>query len=78
MWPFAIGTANRRAARDQALHRRTVPVCSPKLLRGPAGLRSPHDVKNHRLLCTNSTDGWTKWLARAGVVHAFSESRNIL
>jgi LysR family transcriptional regulator, glycine cleavage system transcriptional activator len=46
------------------------PVCSPKLLSGRAGLRSPRDVKHHRLLYTNSTDGWTKWLAKAGIVGA--------
>ena len=44
------------------------PVCSPKLLSGRAALRSPRDVKHHRLLYTNSTDGWTKWLAKAGIV----------
>jgi LysR family glycine cleavage system transcriptional activator len=46
------------------------PVCSPKLLSGRAALRSPRDVKHHRLLYTNSTDGWTKWLAKAGIVGA--------
>jgi LysR family transcriptional regulator, glycine cleavage system transcriptional activator len=44
------------------------PVCSPRLLTGRAALRSPLDIKHHRLLYTNSTDGWTKWLAKVGVV----------
>jgi LysR family glycine cleavage system transcriptional activator len=43
------------------------PVCSPKLLTGRGALRSPRDIKHHRLLYTNSTDGWTKWLAKVGV-----------
>jgi LysR family transcriptional regulator, glycine cleavage system transcriptional activator len=43
------------------------PVCSPKLLTGRGALRKPADVKRHRLLYTNSTDGWARWLALAGV-----------
>lgn len=43
------------------------PVCSPQLLKGPGALRSPRDIKRHRLLYTNSTDGWARWLAHVGV-----------
>jgi LysR family transcriptional regulator, glycine cleavage system transcriptional activator len=43
------------------------PVCSPKLLSGRGALRSPRDIRHHRLLYTNSTTGWTKWLAAVGV-----------
>ena len=43
------------------------PVCSPKLLDGRGALRKPRDVTRHRLLYTNSTDGWARWLALAGV-----------
>ena len=43
------------------------PVCSPKLLQGRSALRSPRDIKRHRLLYTNSTDGWARWLDLAGI-----------
>jgi LysR family glycine cleavage system transcriptional activator len=43
------------------------PVCSPKLLKGRGALRAPGDVKHHRLLYTNSTSGWERWLAHVGV-----------
>jgi LysR family transcriptional regulator, glycine cleavage system transcriptional activator len=43
------------------------PVCSPKLLRGRGALRLPRDIKHHRLLYTNSTNGWARWLAEVGV-----------
>jgi LysR family glycine cleavage system transcriptional activator len=43
------------------------PVCSPKLLTGRGALRTPSDLRHHRLLYTNSRDGWTKWLERVGV-----------
>jgi len=43
------------------------PVCSPKLLRGRGALRLPRDIKTHRLLYTNSTNGWARWLAEVGV-----------
>jgi LysR family glycine cleavage system transcriptional activator len=43
------------------------PVCSPKLLKGRGALRSPRDIKHHKLLCTNSTNGWARWLAEVGV-----------
>ncbi|MDB5924877.1 MAG: transcriptional regulator [Betaproteobacteria bacterium] len=43
------------------------PVCSPQLLKGPGALRSPRDIKRHRLLYTNSADGWARWLAHVGV-----------
>jgi LysR family transcriptional regulator, glycine cleavage system transcriptional activator len=43
------------------------PVCSPKLLQGRSALRSPRDIKRHRLLYTNSTAGWARWLDLAGV-----------
>ena len=43
------------------------PVCSPQLLKGPGALRSPRDIKRHRLLYTNSSEGWARWLAHVGV-----------
>lgn len=43
------------------------PVCSPKLLNGRRALDAPRDIRRHRLLYTNSTDGWARWLALAGV-----------
>jgi LysR family glycine cleavage system transcriptional activator len=52
------------------------PVCSPKLLRGHGALRSPRDIKHHRLLYTKSTDGWTKWLAKALILDAARSSTN--
>ena len=43
------------------------PVCSPMLLKEHGALRSLQDIKRHRLLYTNSTEGWAQWLAHVGV-----------
>ena len=43
------------------------PVCSPRLMKGAGALRSPRDITRHRLLFTNSTDGWARWLAHVGI-----------
>jgi LysR family glycine cleavage system transcriptional activator len=42
-------------------------VCSPKLLRGRHGLRSPGDLRRHRLLHLDDRRDWAKWLEAAGV-----------
>jgi LysR family glycine cleavage system transcriptional activator len=50
-----------------------VPVCSPKLLRGPRALKKPADLRNHTLLHdeTGLEEGarpsWTAWLDSVGV-----------
>lgn len=43
------------------------PVCSPALLKGPKGLKTPADVKRHPLLHSNDTAHWKHWLQLAGV-----------
>ncbi|WP_119460699.1 transcriptional regulator GcvA [Rhodospirillaceae bacterium SYSU D60014] len=45
------------------------PVCSPKLLEGPAPLRVPADLAHHPLLHDSdwNEDFWSRWLAVAGV-----------
>ena len=47
------------------------PVCSPKLLRGPNGLRVPADLRHHTRIRTSSPlvlgDDWPLWLEEAGV-----------
>ena len=49
------------------------PVCSPELLTGDHPLRTPEDLKYHRLLHVDSTDlqiplpGWHLWASVAGV-----------
>jgi LysR family transcriptional regulator, glycine cleavage system transcriptional activator len=43
------------------------PACSPKLLDGRKGLRSPADLGRFRLLHVNDHQGWSQWLDYAGV-----------
>jgi LysR family glycine cleavage system transcriptional activator len=43
------------------------PVCSPELLTGKHPLRSPRDLRHHRLIHDNFRIDWATWLERAGV-----------
>ena len=43
------------------------PVCSPELLRGEHPLRSPADLRHHRLIHDNFRIDWATWLERAGL-----------
>src|SRR5690606_10118629 len=43
------------------------PVCSPALLEGKHPIRRPADLRHHTLLHEDDYDGWTQWLAVAGV-----------
>lgn len=49
------------------------PVCSPALLEGPHGLRSPDQLRHHTLLHDDSPDGdescptWPMWIRAAGI-----------
>jgi LysR family glycine cleavage system transcriptional activator len=43
------------------------PVCSPSLVEGPKGLKSPADLKRHALLHANDTSWWKQWLQVARV-----------
>ena len=44
------------------------PVCSPELLKGDNAIRSPKDLKNHRLLHVyTAAEDWNIWLEAAGV-----------
>jgi LysR family glycine cleavage system transcriptional activator len=43
------------------------PVCSPDLLRGEHPLRSPADLKHHRLIHDNFRIDWATWLKSAGL-----------
>jgi LysR family glycine cleavage system transcriptional activator len=49
------------------------PVCSPKFLNGPKPLRTPHDLRDHRLLhvdwgsLTLQSPDWHMWAQAAGV-----------
>ena len=43
------------------------PVCSPALLKGEHPLKCPEDLRHHTLLHEDDYDGWTQWLAVAGV-----------
>lgn len=48
-----------------------VPLCSPDLLRGDAAIRTPADLRGHRLLHDDTPHEnhpeWKTWLERAGV-----------
>ncbi|MDK4718620.1 transcriptional regulator GcvA [Rhizobium sp. CNPSo 3968] len=43
------------------------PVCSPELLEGEHPLRSPADLRYHRLIHDNFRIDWTTWLKAAGL-----------
>jgi LysR family glycine cleavage system transcriptional activator len=58
---------------DLVFYEEVSPVCSPKLLVGPSPLRTPEDLKNHRLihvdwgnLAVQSPD-WLMWTKAAGL-----------
>ena len=54
-------------AADFLMHVGVTPVCSPALLEGPRPLRTPDDLRHHTLLHEDDFEGWTEWLAAAGV-----------
>lgn len=44
------------------------PICSPELLKGPNGLKTPEDLKKHKLLYVyTAEEDWHLWLEAAGV-----------
>ncbi len=43
------------------------PVCSPALLRGPRGLRTPDMLRHHVLLHVDDREAWAAWLGAAEV-----------
>lgn len=43
------------------------PVCSPDLLRGEHPLRSPADLRHHKLIHDNFRIDWATWLKSAGI-----------
>ncbi|MCA3555688.1 LysR substrate-binding domain-containing protein [Aestuariivirga sp.] len=44
------------------------PVCAPELLKGPNALKTPQDLKNHKLLYVyTAEEDWRLWLEEAGV-----------
>lgn len=58
---------------ERLMAEEVVPVCSPALLEGPTGLRTPADLCGHVLLHYDAPSGgdglpdWSMWLAAAGV-----------
>ena len=57
---------------DQVFSARYVPVCSPRLLKGKHGLKTPADLQYHTLLHDDTVmEGirptWADWLEKAGV-----------
>jgi len=43
------------------------PVCHPRLLRGPKGIKSPADLRHHTLLHDELQTHWALWLEAHGV-----------
>lgn len=43
------------------------PVCSPSLLEGKHPLRTPADLRHHRLIHDNFQLGWEKWFHQVGI-----------
>lgn len=60
--------------RDTSLYARTLfrsyltPICSPELMKGAAALKTPQDLRKHKLLYVyTAEEDWHLWLAAAGV-----------
>jgi len=54
------------------------PVCAPRLLEGPGGLRTPEDLQSHPLLISNEPhehDSWELWRTAAGIEHLKPSSK---
>jgi LysR family glycine cleavage system transcriptional activator len=49
------------------------PVSSPSLLRGKHPLRTPAELRHHRLIHDNFRIGWASWLEQAGVTGVDAE-----
>ncbi len=58
---------------EKLLTEEVFPVCSPALLEGPQGLKSPRDLEKHTLLHDSSPDNdescpdWPMWLKASGI-----------
>lgn len=52
---------------ERLLNEELFPVCSPRLLAGPAPLVDPADLKRHTLLHDDFEQDWRMWLDAAGV-----------
>lgn len=65
----AIGTGDWPGwAAEKLLPMRCRPICAPKLLRGPRGLKTPADLRHHALLGVSRPRGfWRRWCAEAKV-----------
>ena len=50
------------------------PVCSPSLLKSKHPLRTPADLKHHRLIHDNFHLGWEKWFQDVGLDHIKPDS----
>jgi LysR family glycine cleavage system transcriptional activator len=64
-----IGTGDwQSVAVEKLLPMRCRPVCSPALLQGRKALKTPADLRHHKLLSLMQPRGlWRRWLAEAGV-----------
>ena len=62
------GAGNYEGVTSELLAEEEVfPVCSPELLHGDHPLRSPSDLKFHRLIHDNFRIDWAVWLEHAGL-----------
>lgn len=53
-----------------------VPVCSPKLLQGDVPLKTPDDLRKHKLIDVyTAEEDWQLWLEAAGVTNIKSANR---
>lgn len=53
-----------------------VPVCSPKLMQGENGLKTPADLKKHKLIDVyTAEEDWQLWLDAAGVDNITAQNR---
>jgi LysR family transcriptional regulator, glycine cleavage system transcriptional activator len=53
-----------------------VPVCSPKLLQGENALRTPDDLRKHKLIDVyTAEEDWQLWLEHAGVKNSVAQNR---
>jgi LysR family transcriptional regulator, glycine cleavage system transcriptional activator len=53
-----------------------VPVCSPKLMQGPNALKTPEDLRKHKLIDVyTAEEDWQIWLEGAGIQGIMPQNR---
>ncbi len=63
---------------ERLMTAQTAAICSPKLLEGQHGIRTPADLRHHTLLHERDYREWTEWLMAAGVAEVDAQRGPII